>query len=424
MNLNKSDILILVDKKAKFNSQFNLASSLSKEFKVSFLITVNKKIELVDIKDAKNRVRSIFNEHLQPKKTNFLIKFFKSIFKRNILFSLFYIIDIYLKRIRVEGIITRLEPKIFILNGDRSGPSFETVFLLIAKKKNIKVIIPYLSIVNSGIKVRLQNKSLYKISFFGKLIYGKKANFKFNSGNQDYGFYSLPQYIALTFLKTLTENPFSLGNNKITDVLCLDSNFTFNFLKGQIIFPQKVKIIGRPEYDFLSKNLDLNRSITLLSLPQLYEHKILDWETHIIFIKKIVKILSKNTKLTINLHPKCLFQDYKFLELEFDCEISKNKIEEDLIIAKSFICVNSSIAIWALLLGVKTIILDYFKLDMTMFSGIESLIYVKSEKELELELNKSGKIDFSKDWTSLGRDNLFQTNSIDNYNSLINKFLI
>ena len=107
----------------------------------------------------------------------------------------------------------------------------------------------------------------------------------------------------------------------------------------------------------------------------------LDKGAHFLHIENIISNLSKKSRTIINLHPKSSREDYKYLESKYDCEISKNEIKKDIISAHTLVCVNSTVAIWGVLLGIKVIILNYFDLDCTMFKGLSSITYINSLKK-------------------------------------------
>ncbi len=418
----KSIIWILVDKKANFNSQLKLAQSLDKENEIFFLITCFKKVELLDFNGAKKT--NFFKESNQDpnnSKTSFLKILAKIIFHNSPIGIIFYSFFLINNKLKIQKLILDQVPKLILLNSDRSGPSFETIILILAKKFRIKIVLPYLSIINSGQLVRVKNPVAFKLNIIGKKLINSK--YKFQKDKSTYGFYSLSQYFTLKLFNCITENPFSIGNHPTTTILCLDSNHTLNQVSKNILRHEKIRYVGRNEFDYFSENLEKKKKNILLSLPHLYEHKILNWETHIKFINQLLKTLCGNQKVIISLHPKSNYKNYKFLEKKFKCLITKKPIHEELIHAKLFVCVNSSVAIWSTLLGVKTIILNFFDLDMSMFSNLESITYVDSMELLSTELKNNEVIDYSKDWETLKRKYLFSQSSESKMNQMLQTIL-
>ena len=145
----------------------------------------------------------------------------------------------------------------------------------------------------------------------------------------------------------------------------------------------------------------------------------LNWENHINFIYSLIEILAKKEKLTISLHPKSNFENYDLLQQKFNCIITKSPIQEEIVKSKLFVCMNSSIAIWSTLIGVKTIILDFFDLDISMFSQLTSISYVNSLSNLKKELNDNKIIDYSNDWKILKKDELSSSTSSTKMNFLL-----
>lgn len=403
----KPVIWILADKKAKFNSQLNLARRLVKEYDIFFLVTFLNEVELLDFDDA---IKTNFlNKPYRESNNSYFKRIVKKIFHSSPFGVIFYSFFIIKKKLKIQKLLLERFPKLILINSDRSGPSYETILLILAKKYGIKIVIPYLSIINSGELVRVKNPDTFKLNKLGKVLINSK--YKFKNSQNTYGFYSLPQYLTLKLFNCITKNPFSIGNHPTTTILCLDSSYSFNQISNNLTQHDKIRYVGRYEYDYLSKNRGKAKKNILLSLPQLYEHKIVNWETQIKFVSHILKTLCKEKNVIVSLHPKSDYKNYKFLEKKFDCLITQKPIHEELISSKLFVCVNSSVAIWSTLIGIKTIILDFFDLDMNMFDGLESLKYVDSMDLLSAELKKNEVIDYSKDWEFLSREDLFSQDS-------------
>ena len=418
---NKPIIWILSDKKAKYQSQLLLASSLIDNYEIFFLITFKNKIKFFNYKNLKNISKKLFNSSKKSiTKTHY--RLLKKLFNNSPLGVIYYIIFILSNKYKVKKIMLKKMPKILILNGDRSGPGFETILLILAKKFNVKIVLPYLSVINTGKLVRINNPYTYKLNFLSKILMNSK--YKFYANSSSYGFYTLSQYISLKFFNCITENPFSIGNHPTTSVLCLDSLITLNQISKNITKIEKVRYVGRYEYDYLAKHQDLKKENILLSLPQLFEHKIINWNSHIKFISHLVKTITDQYHLKISLHPKSEYHNYSFLEKKFNCIILREPIHKELVKSKLFICINSSIAIWSTLLGIKTIILDFFDLDMSMFNNLKSLIYVNSFNSLKAELRNKKSIDYTSDWKTLNKMELLNQKNEIKMDSILKSLLV
>ena len=417
---NKSILWILSDKKAKYQSQLNLASTLESKYDIYFLKTFDNKIDFSDYKSSKNFSNEFLNNPNMTIGQN-QSRLLKDLFNNSPLGILHYWMFIQLNKQKIKKIFFRKTPKIIFLNSDRSGPGFETILLILARKYNIKIIIPYLSIINSGKIVRINNPHKYKLNLIGRILINSKYKFEYKSDS--YCFYTISQYFALKFFNCLTENPFSVGNHPSTSVLCLDTPMTHNQISKNLTQTQKIRYVGRYEYNYLAKHQHEKKVNVLLSLPQLFEHNIVDWDTHIKFITEIIKIIVTDHPLIISLHPKSEYKNYEFLEKKYNCIITNKPIQNELVKSKLFICVNSSIAIWSTLLGIRTIILDFFDLDMSMFKNLETLKYVNTYDKLRKELKNEENIDYSQDWKILNKKELFSENAKSKMNQILETLL-
>ena len=416
----KKIVWILSDKKAKYQSQLKLASTLEDKYDIYFLKTFNNKIDLSDYKSLKNSFSEFLdipNRTINQKKLRSL----KNLLNYSSIGVLYYSMFILRNKKKVKKIFLRKTPKIIFLNSDRSGPGYETILLILAKEYNVKIIIPYLSIINSGKIVRINNSHKYKLNLIGRILINPK--YKFDYKSDTYCFYTISQYFTLKIFNCITENPFSIGNHQSTTILCLDTPMTLDQISKDLIHIEKVRYVGRIEYEYLAKHKNKKREKILLSLPQLFEHKIIDWDSHVKFISEIIKIITNEYNLIISLHPKSEYKNYKFLEKNYNCIITNKPIQHELVKTKLFVCVNSSIAIWSTLLGIKTIILDFFDLDMTMFKNLKTLKYVNTYDKLRKELKNEENIDYSQDWKILNKKELFSGNIKSKMNQILETLL-
>lgn len=418
----KPIIWILSDKKSRYESQLTLASGLIKNFDLFFLITFNNKLEFSNYQDlikiSKKNILEKSNSNIGQKP----FRLSKKIFNNIPLEILYYLGFLFFKKKKVKNILFRQKPKIIFLSGDRSGPSYETILLLLAKEHKINVVLPYLSSINSGKTVRIKNSKTFKLNFLSKILIG--SNYKFIHKSEYYGFYTLSQYIVLKIVNCITKNPFSIGNHPNTSILCLDTPLTLSQISNYFKQNEKVRFVGRHEYNFLAKNQNNEKENILLSLPPLFEHKIIDWNTHIKFICETINIITNEYRLVISLHPKTEYKNYKFLEKKYNCIITSKPIQNELVKSKLFICANSSIAIWSTLLGIRTIILDFFDLDTSMFKNLNTLKYVDTYGKLRNEIKSDTKIDYSQDWRILNKKKLFSEKSKTKMDQILETLLV
>ena len=76
------------------------------------------------------------------------------------------------------------------------------------------------------------------------------------------------------------------------------------------------------------------------------------------------------------------------------------------------------------MLGIKTIILDFFDLDMSMFNNLKSLIYVNSFNSLKAELRNKKSIDYTSDWKTLNKMELLNQKNEIKMDSILKSLLV
>ena len=311
---------------------------------------------------------------------------------------------------------------IFLLEGDRNG-GIESVFLKLAKDLGCKVIIPYVSYF-------AEQEDLLK--------YSKTTKKKFRSHIRENNFYyPHPVANATDRFGVLSENPWFVGNGP-SDILCLPNSYLKEHYIRNGNDPKKIKSIGDLSYDEIYKtfkdkekirkkiikkyNLDDQKKVILLVLPQLAEHNIMSWRKHwfeTAFLVRSVENLNENT--LISLHPKMEITKYKkYFSTNYNSQIIDEQLASVLPIADLNVVCYSSTVYWSVLCGVKTVIFDFYKLNLKIFDFLTSVVKVNDknvfEKKLRIAIQKD--FDFNKDWKSLSMSKVFDGNSICRYISL------
>jgi len=263
-------------------------------------------------------------------------------------------------------------PDVIIANGDRHF-GIEQVILKIGRDSNIKNVIPYL--VYSGSESCLllrKGDSLREFSnnlpLIVRYIFKKYSNQLLNYNSRKYLFYSPSRTLALAKFGTLSKNPWQMGCG-LSDIICVDNENTYKRYLNNNVPEKKLKLIGDVIYSniystYLKKekiknsiikkyNLSFNKKIILISLPQLAEHDLLNWDKHWVEINFLIKSLVKlNENLIISLHPKMNLNKYTFLEKKYKCKIARENLSDILPIADLFIATYSSTIVWAVLCGI------------------------------------------------------------------------
>ena len=136
----------------------------------------------------------------------------------------------------------------------------------------------------------------------------------------------------------------------------------------------------------------------------------------------MISELSKTSQnILISLHPKQDLKKYIFLEKKFNCKILNERLMDVLPVADVFISSYSSTAIWSVICGVKTLIMDFYGFNSSIFDDFNSITFIKNKEDFKSGVNSllKKKIDFSSDWESLSREKVFDNGVIDRYLEII-----
>lgn len=439
-------IFILADQSQRLRSQINLLQQLLNEkdnFQfVLFVSCENIEKDFKEVRDFKNLEIIYFKRSTidySKKDVKKEKNIFYNLIKHTTIGEISYVLIQYIKMKKylkiAENYISKYNPDTLFVNGDRGSISLEQAFLKVANNNKIKSIVPYSSVISNGISLRMSNINSYlNRTLFDKLIFSIFPYTTKIVGNKQIVFYDAPSTLVLNIFELLSKNPWMIGNG-LVDYVCIDNRLSFNKYKNEILYPEKFKVIGDIEYDTLHKNsnfldsrfqekykINKEEKIVIVALPQLAEHLILNWNEH---WEEIDYIMNELTKLNINvllsLHPKMNKNNYQYLESKYNCKILDEQLKEVIHHANLFIATNSSTVLWSTMLGIKTVILDYFNLDSSYFKDIKSIYFVKDKitllQSVENMLNK--KVDFTSDFELLSKDSIFDGNTIKKYINLI-----
>lgn len=339
-------------------------------------------------------------------------------------------------------IILRLikDYKIYVLliNGDRHL-GLEPVFLKVAKILNIPTIIPYMVYFAEQedlVKTSIVNVSNSMID--SKYVKDSEERLSFHKRRNKY-YYPHTIANALDKFGVLTSNPWFMGAG-FSDILCLPNNYMKEHYIKNGVDQSKIKIVGDTSYNQLYLNyvnrenikeiilkkysLESNKKLVIVALPQLGEHNILPWDKHweeINFLMKSLDSLEQN--ILLSLHPKMNRKKYEFLEDKYNCTILDERLADVLPIADIFVATFSSTVVWSILCGIKTVVVDFYGLNYTIYDFLTNIKKVDQKENLQTTLKSTlaEEIDFTKDWKSLSRDDVFDGKTIQRYIKLINE---
>ena len=356
--------------------------------------------------------------------------------------AVFFIL--YKRYRKLLPIVKKIRSSVLIVNGDRGAVGDEQVMLKIAKKLGIPSFMPYFSHISDGITIRKGNRRFYlnrEDALVKRWIYRKYT--KQSKVVEDGAMYFYPPEVmmGLGMFGSLSEYPWMIGNG-LLNVMCVDNNRNKKACMTQGVSENKLKIVGDIQYDALHETYSNSTSIRnglhekygmekdqhsiILAMPQLAEHKILDWNRHWQEIEFLVNgILADGRGLLISLHPKAEKQKYEFLEKAGRCRILDESLKDVLPVADLFVATFSSTVLWAVLCGVKTVVVDFYGFNYDIFDYMKSLSIVR-DKTIFVETVRqklANKVNFESDWSELSKDIVFDGRTISRYCDVIEEIV-
>lgn len=413
---------------------------------LSFHVINNPKVMLA----SKNNMTNFFKRRVRHVLSDFSSRRFNSTFEK--LKSMFIFTTLFKNRerllkeklnvdfVKIKCLIEGLSISVIIINGDRHL-GYEPVFLKVSKELSIPSVIVYLvdyadeerifhnEVCTKKIKINCLTSSYIKQS-------QERLQYKMARNS-----YYYPHFVANALFEfgVLTTNPYVMGSG-VSDILCLNNAFYQKKYIREGVLASKVKVVGDSAYDILyarflrkgqvkkdiNKKFDLacDKQTIVVALPQLAEHDILPWKEHwreVAFLLNTVNMTGQN--VLVSLHPKMDPNKYRFLESRYNCKLLDERLSDVLVVADLFVATYSSTVVWAVLCGIKTLVVDFYGLNYNMYDFLTSIIKVNDKDRLfsSLEFALNSDVDFDDDWDNLSRNSVFDGNTTQRYIELINE---
>jgi len=348
----------------------------------------------------------------------------------------YFLDDLEKKYDCISELVRKNKIEVILINGDRHL-GYEPIFLKISKKFNIPTIIPYLVyFAEEETLFKSRNTKFRKSMMTSSYIKQSEKKFILHKREEVF-YYSHTIANALEKFGIITKNPWFMGSG-LSDIICLANENMKKYYVKNGVEKEKIRITGDVSYDKLyykyMEKEDLKENIInkyklckdkqniIISLPQLGEHNILPWKEHwkeINFLMDNIDSLKQN--ILVSLHPKMDKNKYLFLEDRYNCKILEERLVDILVVADIFVATFSSTVIWSVLCGIKTLVIDFYGLNYTIFDFLTSIIKVDNKKLLKHNLNNilASNIDFTQDWQSLSKNEVFDGKTIERYSNII-----
>lgn len=339
-----------------------------------------------------------------------------------------------------DQLFDRVAPNLVLAFGDRH-PDIEVPILRVARERGIKVVIPYTTYSGKDVMVEVRKNDPDFQSTRPFSLYRRMKAAHFREQLHEGLFYQPPSVLsACERFGVLSSYPWCLGNG-LSDVICVDGEVTAQRYRNDRVDPEKIRIVGDVVYDKIADSFkrrgeikaalvqkygfDAKRKLIALALPQLAEQGVMAWEPHWKEMRFLAEQVSKTQQnLLLSLHPRMNPEDYAFLEREYPCRIATERLSDFVSAPDLFIANYSSTVIWAVLCGVKTIVVDFYGLNYRFFDYLQSVSIVRERERLQPVLAASmtaNHVDFSADWKALSREQVLDGRTMQRYLNLFDE---
>jgi glycosyltransferase involved in cell wall biosynthesis len=198
--------------------------------------------------------------------------------------------------------------------------------------------------------------------------------------------------IMLARMNMLPPNPWTIGGGYSDCVTLIGEEDRDRYIEMGVV-PEKLVVTGQPSLDPLYKascgvsalratlikkyGLDADRKLLICAVPQLAEHGVLDWTTHWREIRFLIGALAQTgANVLLSLHPKSQPEQYRFLEGEYGVKILQESLGDVLPTADVFTATFSSTVRWAVLLGIPTLVFDFYNFNYDIFDHLAGVVKV------------------------------------------------
>ena len=306
-------------------------------------------------------------------------------------------------QLQARQVFDKMEPTSLLLMEERHF-GVELAFTQIAREKGcLTVVVPFAYYSSyQDLAFARKDKPLYFLDSgpqrpLNRWIRGRYPNQVYKSPQGPLLFYSPAKTIALAAMNMLPANPWYLGGG-FSDLVATSGEEDRETYIRMGASADKIVVTGQPSHDNLyrlSRNthelvtmiarkysLD-NKKCVICAVPQLAEHHFVDWPRHWQEIRFLTSCLTQTgANVLLSLHPKSDARQYHFLEQEFGVHILQEPLREVLPVADLFVATFSSTVRWAVLLGVPTVVVDFYGFNYDLYDHLGGVVKVKDKGSL------------------------------------------
>ena len=439
----KKIILIYIYSIKRFNEYMILNNVLKKDFNCLFLSFDINTIKLFE----KYNLEYIRIDRLEKTLISRFSKFVRKLYRVKrfsiiqLLCEFLYENEFLVYNNFMDIVIRQNRISLFVTLFDNAISHAELGILYSLKRKGIPIFLPYLvnydpvgnyEVIKNNPNYKLTEKS----SWYEKRTFKKYKYLEYKGLH----YYQAFSYRILEKYKMIPKVAWMQGGG-VSSKVSVPNIAKLNRYKAFNIEDKKLCIL--PDISLFDlytsyKNLDLkeviirkyalnSNKIIIIALPNYLEHHLADETTHWKIIFNIIEAtlkVSNSFSVLLSLHPSQKLESYKFLEKKYNISILEERVKDILPVADIYISDESSTIPWAILCGIKTLIVNYY-MSYNLYPYLNSIVYANKEDIISEKLEEiiNTDVSFSKDWEVLSRNETFCSNMVSDYINTIKNII-
>ncbi len=301
---------------------------------------------------------------------------------------------------RVRTLFDQVQPAALLLAGDRHL-GVEPAFLRVAGERGcFRLIVPFAYSSKEGVAGLRKDQPIYDVASPPQWLLKQVLRWCYPDQVYQSAYGTLFCYppvtiLALAALGMLSTNPWVMGAG-LSDMMAVFGEEDYHRALQDGVPASKLVITGQPALDTLYQtaratphlisrvgatyHLEPQRPRIICSVPQLAEHDWFDWPRHWEEVRFLVgALVATGAHVLLSLHPKSDPAQYRFLESEYGAHLLREPLREVLPVADLFVATYSSTVRWAVLLGIPTVVVDFYDFHFDIYDHLGGVLVVNKK---------------------------------------------
>jgi hypothetical protein len=298
---------------------------------------------------------------------------------------------------RARRICARVDPVAILLSGDRNIFLEPALMRATQERGGLGLVIPFAYSGRDDVAYMRRNEALNRLDApaqrgLKRWIARRYPRQVYDSPYGEVLFFTPTVTLALARAGMLPPNPWAMGGG-LSDRVAVSGEDDRAASVAVGVPESKIAVTGEPSHDELHQAwreravlrarlcqgyaLDPSRPLAIVAVPQLAEHAIVGWEQHWRDIRFLVEaVASSGASVLLSLHPKSDPEAYRFLESEFQARLLAEPLRNVLAAGDVFVATFSSTVRWAVLLGVPTVVVDFWNFAYDIYDHFGGVVKV------------------------------------------------